>query len=184
MTARSIHGSHRRERGIAAVEFALFLPILSMLCLLAVEASRYLLLNMKLSHAANSIADLATRERELSVRTLDDLFLSTQHIIAPFSFSLEGVVIVSGVSQASGLAPRVSWQRRGAGPLTVASDIGAVAEDADLPEEFSVGNNQTIVAAEVFYQYQPWLMGAIPGQLLYHASFYRPRMGMLTELAN
>ena len=168
---------------MAAIEFALFLPVLLTLCLMTVEAARFLLLNMKLSHAATSMADLATRERELTVATLDSLFSSVRYITDPFVFSTDGVVIMSGVSEDAAKHVTVSWQRRGAGTLTANSEIGNVAAAATLPEDLDVGVNQTIVAAEVFYQYQPWLLGIIPNQLLHHVSYYRPRLGSLTTLS-
>lgn len=171
------------QRGVAAIEFALFLPVLLTLCLMTVEAARFLLLNMKLSHAATSMADLATRERELTVATLDSLFSSVRYITDPFVFSTDGVVIMSGVSEDAAKQVTVSWQRRGAGTLTANSEIGNVAAAATLPEDLDVGVNQTIVAAEVFYQYQPWLLGIIPNQLLHHVSYYRPRLGSLTILS-
>lgn len=175
--------SNHSQRGIAAVEFAIILPVLVTLCLLTVETARFLLLNMKLSHAATSMADLATREKELTVATLDSLFSSVRYITDPFIFTNDGVVIVSGVSEDNAKAVTVSWQRRGAGSLSANSEIGDVAETAVLPANFSVGANQTVVTAEVFFQYQPWLMGIIPGQLLHHVSYYRPRLGTLKNLA-
>ena len=114
----------RDERGLAGVEFALILPVLVLFSLVMIETSRFLLLNLKLSHVATSMGDLATRERELSVGTLDNLFNSVQHLIQPFPFETMGVVIVSGVTEDAGNAMTVSWQRRGAGDLDPTSGGG------------------------------------------------------------
>lgn len=108
-----IHRLRRDIRGLGAVEFAIILPVLVLFSLVMIETSRFLLLNLKLSHVATSMADLATRERELSVTTLDNLFNAVQYLIRPFPFNAEGVVIVSGVTENSAHAMTVSWQRRG-----------------------------------------------------------------------
>ena len=172
----------RDERGLAGVEFALILPVLVLFSLVMIETSRFLLLNLKLSHVATSMGDLATRERELSVGTLDNLFNSVQHLIQPFPFDTMGVVIVSGVTEDAGNAMTVSWQRRGAGDLDPTSEVGTAGGAATLPETIDVGANQTMVVSEAFFQYQPWLLGVIPTRLLRHVAFYRPRLGLLTQL--
>lgn len=172
----------RDEAGLAAVEFALILPLLILFSLVMIETSRFLLLNLKLSHVATSMADLATRERDLSVGTLDSLFASVQHLIQPFPFASMGVVIVSGVTENQAHAMTVSWQRRGAGSLTPTSEVGTAGGAATLPDTIDVGADQTMVVSEAFYQYQPWLLGVIPAQLLRHVAYFRPRLGLLTQL--
>lgn len=73
--------------GLAGIEFAIVMPVLVILSLVSIETGRFLLLNLKLGHAATSIADLATRERELSVATLDSLFAAVPHITNPYPFT-------------------------------------------------------------------------------------------------
>jgi Flp pilus assembly protein TadG len=171
------------SRGIAVVEFAFLLPFLLTLFVSTVELGRYLLLTLKLNHAATTVADLATRERELSVATLDNLFQSVQHITNPFEFGPLGVVIVSGVSEDGGGVRTVSWQQRGAGSLNAGSEVGLPGELPTLPQDFVVGANQTIVVAEVFYRYEDWLFGVISDRVIRQVSYYRPRLGTLTELS-
>jgi hypothetical protein len=171
------------RRGLAGIEFAIVLPVLVVLSLVTLESGRFLLLNLKLSHATSSMADLATRERDLSVATLDALFASVPHIIQPFPIGRDGVVIVSGVSEAASGALTVGWQRRGAGPLGAASHVGTAGGGATLPPGVPVGAGQTMVVAEGFYQYQPWLLGVIPAQVLRKVAYYRPRLGVLTRLS-
>ncbi len=128
------------------------------------------------------MADLATRERELSVGTLDSLFASVQYLIKPFPFNTSGVVIVSGVTEDKAHAMTVSWQRRGAGDLDPTSEVGTAGSAATLPDTIDVGADQTMVVSEAFYQYQPWLLGIIPARLLRHVAYFRPRLGLLTQL--
>lgn len=170
------------DSGIAAVEFAIILPILLALLFSTVETGRFLLLRLKLSHVANSMADLATRERDLSVTTLTSLFSAAQHIARPFDFPPAGVVIVSGVSENAANAMTISWQQRGGGSLEATSRIGKAGKAPTLPQGFDVGTEQTVVTAEVFFQYRSWLLRVIPDQVMYSVAFYRPRLGSLTTL--
>jgi Flp pilus assembly protein TadG len=62
--------------------------VLLLLSLGTVEIGRFALLALKLQHAATTLADLATREEELSAATLDGLFAATRQVTAPFD--LEG----------------------------------------------------------------------------------------------
>ncbi len=62
MTTRPrIRGSLLTERrGIAAVEFALLAPLLLLLLMGVAEVGRFATFAIKVQHAANSVADLAT----------------------------------------------------------------------------------------------------------------------------
>ena len=55
-------GFCRDQRGIAAVEFALVLPVMILFSLGIAEVGRFALLNLKLQHAATTMADLAARD--------------------------------------------------------------------------------------------------------------------------
>jgi hypothetical protein len=53
-----------------------------------------------------------------------------------------------------------------------------------LPTGFVVADGQTIIVAEVFYDYVPWILGNITGATqIYHRALFRPRYGGLTTLA-
>lgn len=174
-------GFVRDRRGVSAVEFALVAPVLLLLSLGTVEVARFALLALKLQHAATTMADLATREEELTTATLDGLFAAAGHITAPFDLVGNGVVIVSGVTGADGDEPTVAWQRRG-GELQASSGIGAVGGAADLPADLVLDDGETVVAAEVVFLHRPWLLGLVPQTILRRLAFYRPRLGTLGEL--
>ncbi len=170
-------------RGITAVEFALIFPILLAISLGMVEVGRYTLLNMKLEQTANTVADLGTRDENLSTDTLNDLFEAVEHILEPFEMGTDGKVIVTGVVSNNGSAPAVAWQGEGAGSLPRDSLIGAVGETAVIPEEIVMADGETLVVAEIFYSYDSWLLGLLANQIMYRTAFYRPRMGTLQSLS-
>ena len=56
----------RNERGIAAVEFALILPIMLVLWLGGVEVTGALSVDRRLNNLASSIGDLVARDKEIT----------------------------------------------------------------------------------------------------------------------
>ncbi|WP_425403431.1 TadE/TadG family type IV pilus assembly protein [Hwanghaeella sp.] len=172
----------RSRGGITSVEFALTAPILAMLFTSLAETGVYLLLHVKLQHAAVSVADLITRDENVNESTVADLFEAVPQILSPFSIGADGVVVVSAVGRVGSNPTRVLWQRRGAGPLVRDSDIGAEGATVPDPEGIPVRPDETVVVAELFYNYEPIVLPIFgPREIVKHA-FYRPRLGALQEI--
>lgn len=174
------------RRGALIAEFAAALPVLVLLLLAGVEVSRFALLQQKLDRLATSMGDLVAQAESLTGPELDQLFLASEHITWPFDVETQGVVIISSIGMPSGGAPGstiINWQRKGGGSLAATSELGAPSQAATLPTGLQVGQNQTIIAAEVFFDFKPLFVSAIvPGARLYHRAFFRPRLGSLTAL--
>jgi hypothetical protein len=49
----------------------------------------------------------------------------------------------------------INCQRVGSGALSAASAIGAEGDDALLPDDLDIAPGETIIAAEVFYAFEP-----------------------------
>ena len=168
----------RDRRGFGAVEFALTLPVLLILIGGTFEVSRYILLSIKLQHAASTIGDIATREEGLTAATLDDLFSAVRQICQPFDLATSGRVIVTSIALSGGAA-KVQWRRGGAGSLAATSKVTTAA---DLPADIVAGNDETVVVTEIFYAYEPWLLGDVAATTLRRVAYYRPRFGALDTL--
>jgi Flp pilus assembly protein TadG len=171
------------RRGVGAVELALAAPVLLLLLVGLGEVGTYVLLNLKLQHAATALADLATRESTLTATQLDDLFQAAPQITAPFALGGNAVAIVTSVGADNGGGPTVEWQRAGAGTLAATSNIGTkVGGKATLPSGLLLRDGETIVAAELVYGYKHWLLGMVPDATLRRVAYYRPRLGGLRTL--
>ena len=90
--------------------------------------------------------------------------------------------MLSGIGVDPGKAAAVFWQQHGAGKLARASDIGASGGKATLPKDLVVRDGETVIAAEVFFSYEPWLLRLVPATLLRRVAYYRPRLGTLRSL--
>ena len=170
------------QAGIAAVEFALVLPVMILFAMGIAEVGRFTLLSLKLQHAATTMADLASRDEELSAAAVQSMFSAMDHIVQPFDLSDDGVVIISGVGVDAGGEPTIFWQRDGAGQLGAESAIGAEGGDAVLPDELILRDGETVIVAEMVFRYTPWLLALIPQTTLRRVAFYRPRLGSLRTL--
>lgn len=173
----------RDRHGLVAVEFALVLPILLLFTLGVAEIGRFALLGLKLQHAADTMADLASRETSLNPASLRRMFDAARYIVQPFDLMRRGVVIVSGVGVDNGGPPTVLWQESGAGGLAATSAIGSAGGRATLPADLIVRDEDTVIVAEICFRYQGWLMRIIPDIVLRRAAFYRPRLGRLRSLS-
>jgi Flp pilus assembly protein TadG len=173
----------RDRRGAALMEFAVACPVFVTLLLGGVDLSRLLILNQKLDRIASGLGDLVAQADELTTTQMTQIFDATSHVAAPFDFTNEGAVVITSMS-VSGGTPRINWQRTGGGSLSAASRIGSgTGSTVTLPSGMSVSGTETLIAAEVFFDFEPMFgLGLVPGARLYHRSFFRPRVGSLKTL--
>jgi Flp pilus assembly protein TadG len=163
-------------RAVAAVEFALVLPLMLALYLGSVEAARLYTADRKVATIASSMADLVSREKgSIKKTTLDDYFKAAANTMQPYSDTDLGQVVTL-VKIASDGKATVSWSAkygtataRNANddfPLASTTKINALAKNAD----------GWLIAAEVTYPYQPILGYIISDTVnLKHVEYYLPR---------
>lgn len=173
----------RSRRGALLPEFALAMPILVLLSLGGLEVSRYVLLHQKLDRVAATLGDLTAQAETLTVQEMDNLFEAVGYVIRPFEMGANGTVIVTAISASGGGAPEVSWQRSGGGSYPATSAFGAAGGVATLPTGFVVRDGESLVVAEVFYSYTPWVAGGVTAASeLYTRALFRPRFGAIASL--
>jgi hypothetical protein len=178
---RRLAGLGRDRRGIAAVEFALVLPVMILFSLGIAEVGRFALLALKLQHAANTMADLAARDEQISEAALQSMFSAMPHVMQPFDIAAQGVVIVSCVGADGGPAA-VAWQRPPPWGRPANSEIGAEGGDATLPEDLVLRDGEAVVVAEAVFRYTPWLLALVPETVLRRTAFFRPRLTSVCNL--
>ena len=176
------------RRGGLLAEFAAAIPVLALMLMGGVEISRFALLNQRLDRLATVMGDLVSQEQTVSQADLNAIFVATETVAWPFDMANRGRVIISSVSIPPVTPPappvvKITWQRS-SGSLSVDSKFGAENTTPVLPSGLAIGANQTVIAAEVFYHFKPFLIGAlVPEQTVYYRAFFRPRLGTLTSLS-
>ena len=94
--------------GLAAVEFALIVPLMLLFYLGSFEATNMLTANRRVTAVAYTAADLAAQATSISDADMADIFSASSTILSPFPVSPLTVRITSVVANASN-SPRVAW---------------------------------------------------------------------------
>jgi Flp pilus assembly protein TadG len=170
----------RRETGVAAVEFALVVPLMLSVYLGCTEAASLLTVDRKVQSVAGAVGDLVARSNKtIAQGQLEDYFLASTLIMAPYGTA--GLVqTVTAVSIDDDGEATVLWSARyedGALSNAVAEHLRG--DPFDLPEEMkAIATGQTVIAAEVEYSYRP-LLGVVFREALdlNRSALFMPRFG-------
>lgn len=174
----------RSEEGIAYVEFALSVPLLLALFMGAVEVTRYIIIIQKLEKASVTVSDIVAQSSTMSSSQLAQLVEAANQVMAPYTFTNNGYVIISSVTKTGTNPPKVNWQYGGGGTWTQPSHVGVSGGSATWLPISSLDDKENIIIAEVFYNYQPLMVGQVlQGQLIYKISTFKPRFGALNSLS-
>jgi Flp pilus assembly protein TadG len=167
----------------AAIEFALVLPILVVTVLGTMELGRFVQLYMKVQNVAGNVGDIISRPEQVSAGDLSSLFSASPVMMNPFDAGANLRIIVSGVVvPAQDEPPEVAWQSAGGGSLSTASQVGAVGAVADVPDGLVTFGGEALIVAETVYDYDSWLLGIVPDQVVRETAYFRPRRGTLATM--
>lgn len=160
----------RDQRGAAAVEFALLLPLMVMLYMGVAELTMAMVAERRAAHAASVMGDLVAQEAQISGAEIDDIFNVSTRIMNPFPSAPLKMRISSIAADASTGAVSVVWFRdKGLGKMT--------APPGGMPANL-LSKGDSVIAAEVQYDYTSPLGVVLPGAMHYSETFYlRPRKG-------
>ncbi len=174
----------RERRGGVLVETAFAMPVLAVLLLGCIEMAQYLLIHQKLNRAASTMADLVSQPATISATEVDQLFDAAQHLLQPFDLEANGYVIVTSVSRDQGdPTATIDWQREGGGSLMASSRIGVPNGPAEMPDGFEVREGENLIAAEIFYDYQPMFFSSLFHEsVVWHHAYRRSRLGTLSTI--
>jgi Flp pilus assembly protein TadG len=168
-------------KGVAAVEFALSLPIWVTLLLGAGDGSYFLLVNEKTDRIAYSVTDIVTQYQSITKAELNDILLAAGQLMSPFAFSNNGTVIVTSVFQTAAGASVIEWQYSGGGTLVATSKIGTTGGAATLPNGLTLNANDNVIISEVYYNFTPLFLSAnlFNKGTVYRVAMYKPRLSPL-----
>jgi len=144
----------RDKRGNAAIEFAVIVPVMLTMFFGVVEFSSAVAVKRKISMAAEELADLAARYKEVPDTEFDNFFTIARAVINPYSTTvLKATITEIYIDPATGLG-RAQWSRGDVVRLpgsTVTVPANLIARDATnniLPSQY-------LIFAETGYVYVP-----------------------------
>ncbi|WP_018688865.1 TadE/TadG family type IV pilus assembly protein [Ahrensia kielensis] len=110
----SVLRKFRKDKGgIAAVEFALIVPLLLALYLGTVEISTGVTVNKRAARVASTVADLVTQQQEVDKKTLDSMLEIGAAIMYPYTADKPRITIVGvDVRDKHPDGGEIIWSRR------------------------------------------------------------------------
>jgi Flp pilus assembly protein TadG len=174
-------------RAVAAVEFALILPLLLTLYLGTIEAATLYSADHKVATVASTMADLVSRAKgEISTTDLDKYFEAAETIMHPYTTAgLEQVVSLLSIDDEG--AATVKWSRGHSAETGVEAgrevDSSFPLEADAKINELARGASGWLVASEITYPHQPLFGLVIPSTItLRHTQYFLPRFNGEIEL--
>lgn len=167
---------YRAKSGVAALEFALMLPLVLLGFLGASEVSSAVQVSQKVSQTASTVADLVAQATTISNADETNIFAAANAITFPYPSAGETIVISSVVDNGGGMG-RVIWSDAQNGAAR------AVGSTVPLPAGVITAGGSAILA-EVRYSYTPPTAYVITGAINMQSQFFsRPRrVAMVTRV--
>ena len=154
----------RDQRGVSAIEFALIAPMLITFYMGVTEMCQGFMAQKRMGHVSAIVADLVSQQNAVNVETLNDILDVGEVIMQPFpTGSLHQRI--SSVSRLNGV-DTVNWSLNDG-----ITQNPAFTVPADL-----IGDNQSVIVAEVTYHYDSPADYFLPDGITFrHVYFLLPR---------
>jgi Flp pilus assembly protein TadG len=157
-------------RGVAAVEFALLVPILVLLYFGMAELTQGALAERRAQHTASSVSDLVAQDSTITAAQVDDVFDVGGAIVYPFpTTSLQ--MRVTSITTDSHSNATVDWSRASGG-MTALTKGSSITVSSNI-----ISASQSVIRAETTYVYTPAIGLIIKAPITFHETSYsRPRL--------
>ena len=169
LSRRSLLRALADRRGVAAVEFALLVPILLLLYFGVVELTQGLMTQERAAHTASTIGDLTAQSTSITQSELGDIFNVGDTIMYPYPTTTLHMRISSLTADASGKVT-VAWSE--------AQGMTALVKNAPvngLPANV-INAGESVIMAESQYTYTSVFGQIMPVPVTFNEKYYlRPR---------
>jgi Flp pilus assembly protein TadG len=137
----------RSTRGVAAVEFATVLPVLTLMFLASFDGGRAIAVYMKLRAASYALAAISNQYGVIKDADMSGIFTATSDVLAPYSTAPLGLTLSQVAVDANGNAT-ISWSS------TQGATARAVGSSVTLPTNLNTPSSYLLLS-EVKYTYSP-----------------------------
>ena len=177
----------RDSRGVAALEFALIVPLLLMLYFVTMEVAQAIEVNKKVGRIGSMVADLVTQQQEMSKTELESIMRIGESTLQPYNRSQPSIQITA-IEVTDETTPKIQvvWSRKLVNGAFSAGPAKGTAV-TDLPPALQI-KGSFLVRAESTLAYEPvitWaasskaelgLAAAFDGISMKETYYLRPRM--------
>lgn len=176
----------RDSRGVAALEFALIVPLLLALYFVTMEFAQAIEVNKKVGRVGSMVADLITQQQEIHKSELEGIMRLGEATLQPYNRS-QADIIITAIEVTDEATPKVQvvWSRRLInGAFSAGPPKGAATE---VPPTLKI-KGSFLIRAESALAYEPvitWaasakttlgLAAAFDGISMAETYYLRPRM--------
>jgi Flp pilus assembly protein TadG len=158
--------------GLAAVEFAMIIPIMAMMLVGTNEFAAGVAVDRKVTIMARTLSDLTSQNTSVTDTQLTNFFNASTAIMTPYpSIPIESTISELYINPST-LKARVQWSK--------GAHAHSVGDIIDIPEALKVGGTY-LIYSEVKYKYVPsvaWFINKVDGIMLSDISYTRPRQGL------
>jgi len=156
-------------RGLAAIEFALLLPLMLLLYLGGFEVSQAVSANRKLTLTVRTAADLASQSRALSSLEINNILNASSAVIAPYTNNKLRLTVSAVDIDEKGKAT-ITWSR------TLNGAARPQGQMVTVPSDLKIANT-SLIWSEGSYDYKPIIGYVITGTITLKDQLYmRPRV--------
>lgn len=169
----------KNEKGIAATEFAMVVPVMIGMYMGAVEVGQALTIDRKLTTIASAASDLVAQSKSVTESDVQDIFRITDTILSPYDTTSLKITLSSVIADVDNVQT-VEWSIANSGGTahSVGSKIPGMPADATEA-------NSSIIVAEVEYTYSSPVSYYFKGNTTLSEMFFaRPRQSLTVELTN
>ena len=159
------------KRGVAAVEFAVIVPVMLVLFFGVDEFSSGVAVNRKVTLMARTLSDLTSQNDRVSDTQMTNFFNASSAIMTPYPSEPVKATITELYVDPATLQARVQWSK-GTAPRATGTTVA-------IPTALKVGNTY-LIFSEVTYKYIPTIgyVMAKTGINLTDSTFTRPRQSL------
>lgn len=171
---RTARNFGRDERGVAAVEFAFILPIMVMMYFAVAELSLGIQASRKVNTTTSAVGDLVAQAEKITTTEVNAIFEAADAVMQPLDDTAEIRVTSLWMDQDGDI--EVRWSR--------ARNTTPHACDATIaPPDAVLSPGQSVIMAEVSYDYDPPIGHVITGTITMEEVFYlRPRQSLEVKM--
>jgi Flp pilus assembly protein TadG len=158
--------------GVAAVEFAMIIPIMAALLIGTNEFAAGVAVDRKVTIMARTLSDLTSQNIAVSDTQLTNFFNAGKGIMTPYASTPVESTITELYIHPSTLNARVQWSK--------GSAARTKGDTVEIPEALKIAGTY-LIYSEVKYKYVPsiaWFINKVDGIPLSDVSFTRPRQGL------
>ena len=158
-------------RGVAAVEFAVIVPIMLVLFFGTVEFSSGVAVDRKVTLMARTLSDLTSQSTSVDDTAMSNFFAASTAIMTPYPSTPTKATISELYVDPATLRARVQWSKSYQG-----GTVRAVSSTVAIPTQLAIAGTY-LIFSEVSYLYTPTIgyVMAMAGVNLSDISYTRPR---------